>query len=48
MITDLNQTIDAVVDSSTLPMSVVIVGVQNEVLRRVGEEKGKVGLCKVG
>ena len=31
MITDLNETIDAVVDSSTLPMSVVIVGVQNEV-----------------
>ncbi len=31
MITDLNKTIDAIVDSSTLPMSIVIVGVQNEV-----------------
>ena len=30
-VTDLNQTIDAVVDSSSLPMSIVIVGVQNEV-----------------
>ena len=31
MITDINQTIDAIVESSSLPMSVVIVGVQNEV-----------------
>jgi hypothetical protein len=31
MITDMNRTIDAIVDSSGLPMSIVIIGVQNEV-----------------